>query len=677
MKNRKRHFKYLKYVLGLLLILKVNVGISKDSKSKNDIGIFKSGTFFVGANYWASHAGTAMWSDWHPDIVEKDFQTLSEKGINYLRVFPLWSDFQPISLLRKWNTVPADFRFGEEPLPDTPAGKAGVSEEKIQHFEEFTKLAEKYNIKLIVGLVTGWMSGRLFVPPALEGLNPITDTDAIMWETRFVKYFVSHFKNSPAIIAWDLGNECNVMGHVEKQSEAWCWVSTITNAIKSEDNSRLVISGMHSLKTGGDWTIMDQAEITDILTTHAYSSPTYGSDREPANTIRTVLHPTINTVMWQDIGQKPCFVEETGIFGPMQASLEVTSDYARNSLFSLWAHDCKGFMWWCAFEQDHLDRAPYDWLAVERELGMFYKDWTPKPATVEISKFNQFIESFPLESLPKRIIDGVCILPSDGDSWQTTYSTFVLAKQAGLDLEIQDCTQPIRDAKLYLLPSMSNWSSSITKHRMNELLEKVRAGATLYMSVGNAFLSEFNEITGLKVISREQNSKTDIVTVQDMESGVSYDLPMSPNYKLNLDKGSTKIIASDQDGNPAFTMGQYGKGKVFFLNYPMEKSLYAKPGVFHDEGAKPYYLIYKQIKESIQTEKVVSGDNPMTGITEHIVDKNTRIVIAINYTPENSKTNLVLKSGWKIVDVYYGEKPNKKEIEIGKNDASVIVISNK
>lgn len=30
------------------------------------------GTFSIGCNYWASHAGTAMWRDWRPDVVRRD-----------------------------------------------------------------------------------------------------------------------------------------------------------------------------------------------------------------------------------------------------------------------------------------------------------------------------------------------------------------------------------------------------------------------------------------------------------------------------------------------------------------------------------------------------------------------------------------------------------------------------
>ena len=40
--------------------------------------IFKEGGgFFVGCNYWAKNAGMYMWSQWRPDIVEKEQAELS------------------------------------------------------------------------------------------------------------------------------------------------------------------------------------------------------------------------------------------------------------------------------------------------------------------------------------------------------------------------------------------------------------------------------------------------------------------------------------------------------------------------------------------------------------------------------------------------------------------------
>src|SRR5512137_1083359 len=124
------------------------------------------GSFVVGCNYWASHAGTRMWSDWQPAVVDADLQQLAGAGLQVLRVFPLWPDFQPLTLLRGGAGAPVEYRFGEEPLPDDECGRAGVSQAALERFAAFADLAQARGLQLVVGLVTGWMSGRLFVPPA-------------------------------------------------------------------------------------------------------------------------------------------------------------------------------------------------------------------------------------------------------------------------------------------------------------------------------------------------------------------------------------------------------------------------------------------------------------------------------------------------------------------------------
>jgi len=59
---------------------------------------------------------------------------------------------------------------------------------------------------------------------------------------KVIKGFVEFFKKNTAIIAWDLGNECNVMGYNVTRSDAYAWSCSITNAIKAVDNSRPVYS---------------------------------------------------------------------------------------------------------------------------------------------------------------------------------------------------------------------------------------------------------------------------------------------------------------------------------------------------------------------------------------------------------------------------------------------------
>ena len=153
-----------------ILVSVVLLGISFNMWSQNSksISITQPGQFALGCNYWASHAGTNMWKDWRPDVVEADLKQISESGMQIIRVFPIWPDFQPIVQYYSSDGSLKEIRFKDGPLPGSGPGKDGMSLEMLEHFRQFADLAQKYNIKLVVGLVTGWMSGQLFVPQALE-----------------------------------------------------------------------------------------------------------------------------------------------------------------------------------------------------------------------------------------------------------------------------------------------------------------------------------------------------------------------------------------------------------------------------------------------------------------------------------------------------------------------------
>jgi hypothetical protein len=630
--------------------------------------LFEPGHFFTGCNYWASHAGTAMWSDWRPEVVEADFKLLAAAGLRVLRVFPLWSDFQPIHLLRDYQSRAREYRFGEEPLPDDPVGQAGVSAVMLERFEEFAALAEKHGLQLIVSLVTGWMSGRVFAPPALEGLNHLSDPVSIQWQERFVKTFVARFKGRRAVAAWDLGNECNCLAEVKTSEAAWNWTAAITQAIKAIDQSRPVISGLHSLTPDGVWRMQDQGEITDILTTHPYPYFTPHCGLDPLNTPRPQMHAAAESLYYRGLGKKPCLVEEIGTLGPMYAGEKIAADFIRTNLFTLWAHGGHGLLWWCANEQSHLKQAPYDWTAMECELGLFRPDGSPKPVLEVMSGFSRFLSEFPLKTLPERLVDGVCLLSNGQDTWGAAFGAFLLARQAGLDLEFSHVSQALPETNFYMLPSLRS-DGAISNHRMRELLERVKAGATLYLSLDAPMLLSFSEWSGLSVLTRAKPSGPDTVT---MPGG--HRLTLQGSSKLALQAEKAEVLATDQEGQPAFTRATYGQGQVFVLNYPVETYLLNIPGAFHAPDALPYWSIYREIKSRLATEKIADVSDRWVGLTEHVVDAKKRILIAINYRPEAVVTELGLASGWKVAAGLYGGAPVNNKLKLHPNDAVVLSV---
>lgn len=638
--------------------------------------ITRAGNFVVGCNYWASHAGTAMWRNWNEDVVREDFRKMAAIGLQVARVFPLWPDFQPLQLLRSGGGHERELRLGELPLTHDEAGSAGVDLVMIDRFRIMADIAATAGLKLSVGLVTGWMSGRLFVPPAFEGKNVLTDALVIKWQVRFIRYFVKTFKNHPAIAAWGPGNECNCMAPVESREQAWNWMNTICSAIRLEDPSHPIISGMHSLLPAADsrssnihWTIEDQGELSDMLTTHPYPEFTPYAKLDPLNRIRNAFHATAESRMYGDIGGKPCICEEIGTLAAMLAGENVKAAYARNVMFNLWAHDCHGFIWWCGFDQLNLEHAPYDWTALERELGFFRIDGSPKPVAEAVADFRDFIARLPFNTLPPRRRDAVCILSEGQDAWANAWSSFILAKQAGFDFDFQFSHDELKDSDIYLLPGLSS-CGSVSRHHWLALIDRVENhGATLYVSLDNGTVAPFNSVFGVESQTREVRD----VAAQICWNGQTF--PIGTTYRYQLELQGAEMLAAEPDGNPMFVRYRLGKGQVYLLTAAMEKYLSQTPGAFHRADSLPFYRFYQEIvgKERL-AQRLIRAENSLVTATEHPINENEAVVVLVNNQPDAVDATYQLMKDWRIAATVYGKRPENQQLSFNGNDAIVLLL---
>lgn len=657
-----------------LFIFCLLFGFTFSKVSSQENILTTSGSFSIGVNYWASHAGTHTWSDWRPDIIETDFKQLSENGIKILRVFPLWPDFQPIHQIYAGGGEKKYISFKDGPLPNTPEGLNGMSELQLGHFKEMADLADKYKLKLVVGLITGWMSGQLYVPPALEGKKILTDPESLYWQQKFISTFVGRFKYHKAILAWDFGNECNVMENVDNFQQAYVWSSLLSGAIKSVDNTRPVVSGMHSLSAANNapWRIIDQAATTDVLTTHPYSLWTPFASQDGINTMRTIIHGAAETRMYGDIGGKPAMVEETGVMGPMTGGEKEKSAFARTALFSNWANDCIGTFWWCAYDQLNLNYPPYNYASVEGELGLIKEDRSPKPVLNEFKNFSKFIDNLPFKTLPQRKTEAVCILTEVQDNWPVAYSSFILAKQAGFDFTFQKAGQELKDAPLYLLPSIKG-VDPVFKDYWFKLLEKVKNGAILYISLDDAYLPTITEPLGIDIETNiKRRGNINFSSTSNFGRELKFITQADRKYAIDI-KGN-QLLAAEEDGNPAFLMSKHGKGKIYLLTFPLEMNVAEKVGSL-DIGAPQFSNIYKKIAEPFINERIITQNNSSLGITEHEISKTEKVIIIINYNPTAVSTPLTIKNGWKVSRSLYGKTPSDKTLVINGNDAVVYVVN--
>lgn len=604
--------------------------------------------FKLGCNYWASHAGIYMWRNWDRSIVESDLQKLSKCGMKVLRVFPLWADFQPLTCAKGNGFY--EIRVGDKAIDrSTPEGLAGVDPVMISRFEEFVLLAKQYGMELIVPLITGWMSGRMFFPPAFEARNPISDYETIKWELRFIRYFVDHFKGFDNIVAWEAGNETNVMSFADdgwKQGNYYVWLSNIAGVIRSADPSRPIISGIHGLNVEGNLgiTISEVGEICDVLTVHPYPAFVPHCYVDGYDTMRSKLHATSESIVYSQISGKPCLCEEIGHLGNSLGCDESVANYLRANLYALWAHGFPGLLWWCAFDQEHLAYPPYDWCACEQELGILHSDGSEKLLAAELRNFQAFLQA--QKPLPAYQTDIVCILSKHQDSWGVAYATNMLCKQAGLDVRFVDGDDVLPKASAYILPSVTG--DAIPKRTWWALMDQVADGATLYMSWQDALLANFEKITGMKVISNAMRGDTQVqIDIPALQSVFS--LRNDRKMKLAL-HNNAQVLGSEPDGNPAFTCHQHGKGQVYFLTCPMEMLLADMPQAFENTE---YFRLYQFMFSSCADRKITKKSSAQLAVTEHPMDDGRCTVVAQNYGTEESYT-LTVKDGWVLDTVEYG-----------------------
>lgn len=586
-------------------------------------------TFLLGCNYWASHAGIRMWEDWSEAAVEKDFAALSEIGCNCIRVFPLWSVFQPIVQLYTYMGVERQILLsGDRPLP---ADGSGIDDAMTARLVRLLELAAKHRFKVIVSLINGWMSGRLFAPPALEGKNLLTDPAAVYWQTKFVGGMVARLKNCSAVYAWEPGNECNCMADVSDRYEAYNWAAAVVGAVRAADASRPVYSGMHGLsvdsrlfgRSEAPWLIRDQAELTDSLTVHPYPAFMPYCACDPVGTMKPLLYGIAEGALYRDVGGKACLVEEAGTLGPMNAADELSGLVASASVFSACVHGLGGYLWWCAFDCG-FPYPPYDWYEAERELGAFCADRSPKPVAQALARFGKKAEK--LRALPPMRTDAVCLLanpmrePARDDAWRSALGAFVLAKQAGFDLRFADANGEIPEADMYMLPSLKDLS--VRHAALTRLRSRVEAGATLYLSLDDAVIAEFSRLFGLTVVSRAKDAAEHTI-----EYGRAR-IPVTAAVKYEVVPDGCEVLAAE-NGMPVYVKKAYGKGTLYLLLYPIEKEAAKKSGVNTPDGYAALSALYEPLLSA--AGRSCRKDNPFVGVTEHIGRDGTYFAF-VNYS---------------------------------------------
>ncbi len=596
----------------------------------------------IGCNYWASHAGLRMWSRWDEETVRADFDRMAGIGISTIRTFPLWPEFQPLTLLRSGCGRRRELTFGDHPLPRSEAGQAGVDEMMADRLEKLLDCAAAAGLNVELGLITGWMSGRLFVPPAFEGLNLLTDPLVIRWQVRMIRYLVRRFRTHVAVAGWSPGNECNCLAPADRD-QAWLWCRTMTAAIRQEDDRHPISGGMHSLAPaaltdldGANWTIEDHRDLFDRINTHPYPLFTPHAAGGRINAYRNLFHAVAETRFYADIAGLPGAIEEIGTLSPSLAGEEVKAAYLRNVIWNAAAHDIGLTAWWCAFDQINLDFAPYDWNAVERELGLFRSDGSPKPVAEMLRRLSSELKSLP--EIRPAAVDAVCVLSRGQDAWCNAWGAMLLAEEIGLRLRFAYAGDEIPEADLYLVPGVCG-DGALSRRVYLDLIDRAERGATVYFSLDDGLLAPLDSVFGLRSICREMPG--DRVEMRLGEH--RFELPRPARYLI--EPAGAVAAGHTADGEAVFFDCRRGRGRLLLLTLPLER--YAGEDSLAINSGWGGRAVYEYFAADRVRRHPAHSRDPLISVSCHETGDGRVLGIAVNNRPEAVVFEPLLAPGWR------------------------------
>ncbi len=360
--------------------------------------------FVLGCNYWPRTKAMYWWGHFDAGEVREEFALMREIGLNVVRFFLLWDDFQP--------------------TPDA------VSPACMANLVTVCDIAAENGLGIDLTFFTGHMSGPNWSPRWLldptSGVpsrfqrqvvsrerivaggyrNPYIDPVALAAERLLIDTVVGALKSHPAIWMWNLGNEPDLFAWPPDDATGRAWVREMTARIKAIDPARPVTCGLHSanLLENNHLRVDQVFRETDVATMHIY--PMY------LDWSRHPLDPDVvpfACALTSALCGKPALMEEFGgcTVGPGQpsqvwewvayghpraqfmASEEALAEYLAAVLPKLVDVGSTGALVWCwaDYVQALWDRPPCDDSRHERFFGLVRPDGSLKPHAQVIRDF--------------------------------------------------------------------------------------------------------------------------------------------------------------------------------------------------------------------------------------------------------------------------------------------------
>lgn len=511
----------------------------------------------VGVNYWPASCGVEMWRRWPQEEIQHDLDVVVALGLNSVRFFLRWQDFEP-----------------------EPGAYDGVA---LARLEEFLSWCRARGLYAQPSLFVGWMSGGTFWPRWKGARNafaePYMVERALSYARRIAEVVAPY---DDCLLGIDQGNElCCLSDSREAPPDAViAWCRRVNEAIRDAYPNCVIISGNEQNQIVSDtgWRLGDQPG-TDLYSMHAYPVPAWHSvpfDGMTDPLCQSLL--PLYTKIARAFG--PVMVQEFGTIATFGHRQQDT--YLRAMLPAAWEAGANGFLWWC-LRDIHARVHPYVKNNFESTLGLVDAEDHVKPG---LAYYVEFARSLSERPTPERRGDVGLYMPkhyyprdnpeNPGNDPRQLSRWLVMAnyllQRLGHRVEIVRGDQPIAtQARTIVVPG-----GLLGADEADALDAWVGGGGHLVwhgpdpVNWGWAYV----RLLGARPVDYRAARPVKVALAGDVWEVGTY--PRSARIELEPD--GAEVLARDDTGLPAVLRHPVGRGRVTYATAVVEESAAAVAG---------------------------------------------------------------------------------------------------
>ncbi len=383
--------------------------------------------FLTGINYWPRQTAMEMWSAYDPIAIDEDLARIAELGLDAVRFFLLWEAFQPAA--------------------DT------VAEDAFTCLESFLDRARAHGLRTMPTLFCGHMSGVNWLPAwTLDrsrrsqrfrtisgnavcpyGIGDFYTGELLDAQRFFARTLGERFREHPAILAWDLGNEFSNLREPASPADAAEWSARLTDELRTTSDLD-VTGGLHGEDITRDRFLRPSsiAKPWPYATMHGYSVYSdFARDRLDPEVVPFLAEIASSCsgkrVLFSEFGNPTCPPGGDSFDGMECLSEEEMCAYTREVLARLHARGALGAFWWCWADYDLALREmpPFDEAPHELHFGIIRHDGTEKPVARTLAAFAR--ERREVCAAPSPIVEESAYYREFPDSLDEAYAAYLRA----------------------------------------------------------------------------------------------------------------------------------------------------------------------------------------------------------------------------------------------------------